>query len=307
MKKHIILTLTLLSFAALIALSVLLSAKNPVHLVYMSDKKYLPYMMVSLHSAIINKNKNTSYHVHVLAKDLTNEDIKKLKELEQADVQISVCQTKELNLDSAHLGRFASFAPALQKVFIAGYLKNINKVLYLDADTIVQKDLTSVYNTNLDNQYIAAVKDGLMYQFPEHIAELGLKERDFYFNSGVMLLNLKEIRERNIERRAVTYFNTHNEIFGDQDILNVVVGQKVLPLSYVYNVNSTFFEEKSAAFLAEFYQEKVPNSPKEVYDNAAILHFAGHKPWTPWFNQPYLQALWENYAKKTQAKYQIMF
>ena len=307
MKKQIVLILLSLLFIALIAGYAVFTAPKTVHLTYMADKKYFPYMMVSIHSALINKNKDTSYHVHILANDFTPDDIKKLKAMEQEDLQISVYQTKELNLNSAHLGRFASFAPALQKLFIAQYLQNIDKTLYLDADTIVQKDLSAVYQTNLNKNYIAAVKDGLMYQYPEHIAELGLLWRNFYFNSGVMLLNLKEIRENNIINRAKTYFNTHYEIFGDQDILNVVVGKKVLPLSYVYNVNSTFFEEKTAVFLSEFYQEKIPSTPKEVYDKAAILHFAGHKPWTPYFTHLSLKALWLQYAEKTKAKYHISF
>ena len=170
----------------------------------------------------------------------------------------------------------------------------------MDADTLVLKDLSNIYKTKLKDNYVAAVKDGLMYQFPEHIVEVGLEWRKFYFNSGVMLLNLKQIREDEIKNRAIIYFNTHEEVFGDQDVLNVVFKEKVMPLSYRYNCNSTFFEEKDAKFLSDFYGEKVPNTPQKVYENAAILHFAGHKPWTEWFTHDYLKTLWQEYAKQTE-------
>ena len=103
-----------------------------------------------------------------------------------------------------------------------------------------------------------------MYQFPGDVACMDLGGREFYFNSGVMLLNLAQIRKDDIMRRAVIYFNTHNEVFGDQDVLNVVFGSKVVPLSYRYNCNSTFFEEKDAAFLSKFFNETVPQNPREA-------------------------------------------
>jgi len=278
-----------------------------VHLAYMSDSKYLPYVMVSIYSALKNKKKETRYQVHVIAQNFNPNDIAALKSLETQHLAIKVYPIAEHSLNIAHLGRFASFKISLQKIFLADYMPKIDKVLYLDADTLVQKDLTSVYNTNLSDLYAAAVKDGLMYQFPAHIDEIGLKWRNFYFNSGVMLLNLKEMRKDKVTQQAVVYFNTHNEIFGDQDILNVVFDRKVMPLSYLYNCNSTFFEEKDAAFLSAFWQETVLPTPREVYDAAAILHFAGHKPWTPWFTHPYLKPLWWQYANEVKAKYHISF
>ena len=210
-KKHIFI---FFSVIMLLSYSIFVSYSSKVNIVYMSDSKYLPYMVVSLNSAILNKNKNTKYHIHVLAKDISVQHIQLLKNMQQKNVMIDIYPTKELNLDYTHLGRFASFRISLQKLFIAEYLPHLDKALYLDADTLVQKDLYQVYQTNLDGKYAAAVKDGLMYQAPEHMAELKLKNPDFYFNSGVMLLNLKNIRQDDIIRKAIIYFNTHQEVFG---------------------------------------------------------------------------------------------
>jgi len=303
MKKKWIIGIFLSIFLVISGLVYKLTVTAPVELVYMADSKYLPYMMVSLHSAIKNKNDTTKYRVHVIAQDFSADDIKQLKQMEREDIRINIYPSKELKLDFSHLGRFASFQISLQKLFIADYLPKINKVLYLDADTLVQKDLREVYETPLDDNYVAAVKDGLMYQYPEHIKEIGLEWRKFYFNSGVMLLNLKKIRKDQILQTAVIYFNTHQEVFGDQDVLNVVFRDKVKPLSYRYNCNSTFFEEKDIKFLSEFYGEQIPESAQKVYETATILHFAGYKPWTKWFNHPYLKSLWQQYADEKDTKY----
>lgn len=278
-----------------------------VHLAYMVDSKYVPYMMVSLESAVLNKNRESRYHIYVIASDLTGKDISAIKSMERSKVKIEIVSAGKLPLDFSHLGRFSSFEVALQKLFIADYLPSEKKVLYLDADTLVQDDLSAVYHTDLQGNYAAAVKDGLMYQFPQHIAEIGLSSGGFYFNSGVMLLNLQKIRRDGISRRAIIYFNTHSNVFGDQDVLNAVFGEKVKPLSYRYNCNSTFFEEKDAGFLSGFWNEKVAARPEEVYNSAVILHFAGHKPWTQWFMQDYLKRLWRQYAAIVSAKYRIVF
>lgn len=300
-----------LLFAAVLLASavciVLMFRPRAVNIVYMADARYLPYVMVSLESAIASKNKGTQYHVHIIAKDFAPEDTAKIRKMAQDDVTIELYPAREPKLDYARLGRFSSFKISLQKLFIADYLPSLGKVLYLDADTLVQADLSEVYETDLRGKYAAAVKDGLMYQFPGHVADMDFGGREFYFNSGVMLLNLAQVRKDDIMRRAVIYFNTHNEVFGDQDVLNVVFGSKVVPLSYRYNCNSTFFEEKDAAFLSKFFNETVPQNPREVYDSAAILHFAGHKPWTPWFSHSYLKPLWYRYAAQVAEKYQMTF
>ena len=295
MKQKFIVTIVTCLLILILCATYFINSMRPVHLVYMADSKYLPYMMTSLYSVVKNKNKSTIYQVHVIAKDFNKEDKATLQKLANKNVKINIYDAKEMNLDLNHLGRFASFNISLQKLFIADYLTEQNKVLYMDADTLVLKDLSKVYNTPLKDVYVAAVKDGLMYQHPEHITELNLRNNKFYFNSGVMLLNLNKIRQDKIINAATIYFNTHQEVFGDQDVLNVVFKGKVQPLSYRYNCNSVFFEEKDAAFLSEFWGENVPSTPREVYDNATVLHFAGHKPWTEWFTHDYLKPLWQQY------------
>ena len=293
---------------ALMALAMAIFCLRPkvVNIAYMTDTKYLPYMMVSINSAIKNKHPASQYHIHVISQDLDAEDIHHLQSMSKENVKIDIYPSQEQALDYNRLGRFESFKVSLQKIFIADYLPYLDKVLYLDADTLIQDDLSELYATDISGQYVAAVKDGLMYQFPEHIKEVNLSNKDFYFNSGVMLLNLAKIRKDDIIRSAVIYFNTHNEVFGDQDVLNVVFGKAVKSLSYKYNCNSVFFEEKDAKFLSNFFQESVPQTPREVYDRAIILHFAGHKPWTPWFIHSYLKPLWYSYTKGIPIKYRQM-
>ena len=86
---------------------------------------------------------------------------------------------------------------ALLKFKISEILANYDKIIYLDGDILVQKDLTELYNIDIDGYYVAAVDDtGKIY----HKKDVYAKYPN-YFNSGVMLLNLKKCREDNISSK----------------------------------------------------------------------------------------------------------
>ena len=129
MTKKLIICLFFGMFLTFTGVSFFLTNRPAVNIVYMADSKYLPYMMTSLYSAIKNKYPDTRYSIHVIAQDFSKDDIKKLNRMTEEKVNIKIYPTQKIKLDTSHLGRFASFKVALQKLFIAGYLKDIEKVL----------------------------------------------------------------------------------------------------------------------------------------------------------------------------------
>lgn len=79
---------------------------------------------------------------------------------------------------------------ALLKFKIADLLKNELKALYIDGDIVVRCDLAEIFNTDISNHFAAVVPDtGSLYSNNPIV-----KKYKNYFNSGVMLLNLKELR-----------------------------------------------------------------------------------------------------------------
>lgn len=98
----------------------------------------------------------------------------------------------------------------LIKVCYASLLP-VDRVLHLDADTIVCDDLTPFYDTNLDGKWIAAVDEtkGTYHPFGDN-----------YFNMGVAVINLEQIRRDNIEPDLVEYLNKVKTPWADQDAWN---------------------------------------------------------------------------------------
>lgn len=129
------------------------------------------------------------------------------------------------------LGLFHEFAtlPWISKMTFVRLLipralpETIARVLYLDSDLLVLDDLTPLWKVSLDETVVGAVLDRWDSQIKQR--EPGLEDvprvKD-YFNSGVLLIDLKRWRKERISEKALDYLVLHPRTpFGDQDALNV--------------------------------------------------------------------------------------
>lgn len=130
---------------------------------------------------------------------------------------------------------------ALTKIF-----PQLDKILSLDCDTIIEENISFLWDIPLEDYYLAAVKEVHKTTFNK-----------LYINTGVMLLNLKKIREDKKDDEIISDLNTYKRAFPEQDCFNDLFFGKILELSSDYNVN---------------YYTKKPLHKK-------ILHFAAIKQW----------------------------
>jgi len=175
------------------------------------------------------------------------------------------------------------------RLFCHRIFSNLSKILYFDVDTIVNSDISKLFNQNISNFYCAAVKDyGVYKTFPlmhpdffSYIKNLGLKNIDKYFNSGVLLLNLDKIRKENLDEKLFSIAKQNNRYFNDQNVLNVVFNDKCLLISEEWN-----------------YQRSHCALPEDVSLDCKIIHFCyKYKPWNS-SNMHHYDKWWE-YAKST--------
>jgi lipopolysaccharide biosynthesis glycosyltransferase len=232
--------------------------------------------------------------------DLQDGDDKALKDLEDEDVKVTLLPQKEVDLfyiRDTHVSK-----TSLLKYYIADALPELDKVIYIDSDVLVLHDLNELYNTNIEDKYLAVVKDPSWFFENGHVLELNLSERGFYFNSGVMLMNLKKIRDDGLVKKLEDYTNNNFRTYMDQDALNVVVGNDVALLDVKYNTMNFFFEHNSIKTLADFYGKNW-SSYEEVFAPSVVIHFASSKkplgtivPKTEFFYM--LQKLWYKYYRE---------
>ena len=266
-----------------------------VNITLITDSNYIVPTKVSMYSAIKTKCPNTTYNYYIITENVDRngaEELLRLKELAPETVNIHIIPQKEPNLPFENMQRFLQYKVGMHKIFLPNTLKTLDKVIYMDGDTIVLKDLRTLYEIDVNEVYASVAKDGIFYRFPKEMAEIGLDKRGFYFNSGVMLYNLQKQRADDMVNKLVKYVNTHSDFFGDQDVLNIVFGDKLKLMSYRYDCISTFFEEDDLKFLSTYFGEELPHETFYIYENATIIHYAGDKPWQENYKPLYLKDLW---------------
>ena len=162
------------------------------------------------------------------------------------------------------------------RIFLPDLLPDVDRVLYLDADTLVVDNVTALFDQPLDDAYVAAVANVLEPEFADRPQKLGLPASQTYFNSGVLLLNLEAMRADRCTDRIVEYARSESLQWPDQDALNVVLGSRCILLHPRWNcMNSLYvFPEASDVFAAGQVDEACPRP--------AIVHFEGPQFMKPW-------------------------
>ena len=160
--------------------------KNPVRIVLITDNKYVRQTRTVIRSINANKSKKTNIEVNVIGVGLSKKDIKKIKSESKLKTKIKVIPYK---IEITDLPGGSNQNPDVTRADYAKFklcsiFPNTEKILYLDGDVIVLKDLTEFYNTDIEDYYIAGIDD----------LECGWADerKERYFNNGVMLLNLKK-------------------------------------------------------------------------------------------------------------------
>ena len=104
-----------------------------------------------------------------------------------------------------------------------------DKILYLDIDMMANKDIAELYNVDISNYEYAAVKEkyGSVFIWPD------------YINAGMLLLNIKKIKETGLLEKARYLIKTRKMLFADQDAIYRSTTKKLL-IPRKYNEQSSF-------------------------------------------------------------------
>jgi len=170
------------------------------------------------------------------------------------------------------------FTPAMwYRLFLPELLPKVERVLYLDCDTVVTDHLDQLWSTDLGEHWLAAVTNVFEPWSGHRPAELGLPGPEAYFNSGVLLLNLEAIRRDGRGEAVRELARSRGDLlWPDQDALNLVLGERRLPLHPRWNCMNSVLAFPSA--LDVFGAEAV----EEARRRPGIRHFEGpdaNKPW----------------------------
>lgn len=254
--------------------------EKAVPIVFGADDGFFIPLIVCIQSIVENASLNNNYDIIILTNKFNN----KYKELLYSisknikNVKIRVYDVeyflKKYDLSRLKTGHRLSLA-TYYRLFIPSIMRDYNKVLYIDGDTIAVEDVANIYENDISSYYAGVVKDyniirDMSMSFRHHVHNvLNMKNEGDYFNAGVLLLNLDRIRRD----FSLQFFMEQAELKGakhhDQDVLNSLFYGNVYFMPPKYN--SMWQNE-------ELYLN-VKNG-EEAIKRPTIVHYPGSgKPW----------------------------
>lgn len=264
---------------------------NNIPIVLSSSDFFVPYMALTIESMLKNASQDYNYDIIILHTNIT----KKMKYL----LNLAINNFKNATV------RFWNISPYVEnfkfryqnvhfsietfyRLLAPELFSEYEKIIYLDSDLIICDDISQLYNLDIKDNLLAATIDAdfcgeynggnpIIKPYVDNV--LQLKNPYQYFQAGVLILSIKNMRETLGKYELFQYANKKKFIYVDQDVLNCKCQGKVFYLDMEWNVLIDCANIRIREFIskapAEIYKRylQARNQPK-------IIHFAGfEKPW----------------------------
>ena len=292
-----------------------------MNVLYQSDNNYAPYMGVSICSLFKNNKDEKYITVYVIDDDIDKINKDKLQELaDKYSRNIvflrgdSLLNDKEL-VKTFEYTKFRKNTHSYFKMFIDRLLPSLDeRIIYIDCDTVVEGSISALDEMDMMNRPIGMVQDSLVTGAKTSV---GLDDTQRYYNSGVILIDLKRWKELNCSERIFKHIRdirTYGTV--DQDVLNVELHDEILPLPIRYNLQPVHMVYSYKQY-SRVYRHNEPyyteNEISEALKNPGVLHFLryiGESPWhagnvhpdTPYFDKYLAMSPWKNMIKQPSNK-----
>ena len=269
-----------------------------INIAYAPDDKYINQTVVSMISAIEN-NKEHDVEFLILYSNLKDENITKLQNTTNLPkVKLRMLQIDESIFNNLPLSKWVT-VQAWFRIKLPDLCQDLDKILYLDCDTLVLGDLSELFSLNLDNKYLAGVKD--VWGVDKYVKRLDMKS-DVYIHSGMILFNAEFCRTENFFSKIVEFANSNSKIieFCDQDSINKIADTQKLVLNPKFNLMDTWWRggyyEFEGQEEADYLQAK---------ENPVIAHLTGLKPAYKGCKNKFKDKWWE-YAKQSSIYQELL-
>ncbi|MBQ9403193.1 glycosyltransferase family 8 protein [Candidatus Saccharibacteria bacterium] len=237
-----------------------------MNILFCGDRNIVDGVTIAILSLIKNVNEPLNIYIFtmeyanskkryypILEKDVAKLS-KKLKEKDSLSTLRIIDVGEEFKKEPVTANMRTYFTPYCMLRLYADKLPDFpEKFLYLDTDVVCLKDPSALYNINMEKYEMAGALD----RYGSHIYRLPFHKKR-YINSGVLLLNLKKIRETGLFERARRACKKYPMIMPDQSALN--------------------FCSKYKKIVSEEF-----NNQKEITRNTVFRHFSNTFKFFPFF------------------------
>lgn len=285
--------------------------ENNVAVFFNCDDNYVHYLAVTLQSLIASSGGNYNYDLIILHENLSEDHKRLLRSLTGGAANFSLrfyqmgYYCRKYNISGFPVFTKHISTTAYYRMFAPLVFKNYERIVYLDSDLIVNADISELFFMPFEGKSLLAVVDyyinlaqstGHDQAFRKYAAEtLGMEDLSNYFNSGVLVLNLKKMRGKDYLSKFLEFGKINNYRYHDQNILNAALQNDTRLISPSWN----------------FQSDAKLDSPQTIryyrpFGQIKIIHFiTAKKPWKL-INLPYAD-IWWRHARNTPCYERLLY
>ena len=248
-----------------------------MNLLFCINPKFRPLLCQCLRSIVKNGGEER-YDAYILHSDLTDADMDAVRAVSDR------VSCRFLSVDAGNFDGFPESSRYPRQIYyrLAAPLllpEELDRILYLDVDTLVINPLKELYTMDFQGNYYIACTHIREALTKLNDRRLNVPDGSPYINTGVMVLNLPALRENltmdEIRRTALQKIDSF--WLPDQDLLTVLHGDKILLAdTQKYNLSDRILNIYNAN----------PKNPRHnldwVRENTVVIHYCGkNRPWKP--------------------------
>ncbi len=238
---------------------------NNINVCFTCDNLYSQYAGVTIASILKNAAVDDNLSFYIISYDISEKNKNKIINLKHIkDCNITFIVPPKSLFKEFEKIKTIDYLPLVSffRLKLSSLINDIDKVIYLDPDTIVKSSLFPLFNIDISNYYCGGVLD---INYEKLGKKINLKTDKSYINSGMLLVNLKKWREENAEKQFTKCAKQYIEeiAFGDQDLINKCFDGEILILDCKWNMQVVNLCCRS-----------------QFTDEFNIIHYTGvSKPW----------------------------
>lgn len=255
-----------------------------LNIAYTFDQNYIMQTGVSIYSLLSN-NDGKNIHFYLIHPKNMPEDIENLhRTIQSFDSTFSTLYTDDFDalLDELNVPTYYGNRTVYYRLFLANVLPQIDRLLFLDGDTIIKDDISPLYRTDLEGNVLGMCYDSNSLEVK---CAFGMDADDHYFNAGVILYDLEKYRTIFDIDKTIEAIRTvcAESIMPDQDLINLQFRGQIKTLDLRHNYQPIHILFDSDVYLNYFktgYYSK--EELDDAYNHSVILHslrIFGDRPW----------------------------
>lgn len=287
-----------------------------VNIVLTGDNNYVMPMGVAMYSVVKNLNSNSIARFFLLVSGWTEKEEAEIRKVQNCEIIIIPVEKylhyfKSADFKKMKLSYIKNLTPYYRLLIPKVLPQYVDKAFYLDADMVVDYDLSVIYNNFDEKSLLGAVIELVANAHKETVLNHLSKWHEFskfnkdhtkapYFNAGFFLMNLVEARKLNIFDDFMAFLTKRpNPPYADQDTLNAICGQKysdkMVYLDPSYNVFCDMNYDVNTYFKTAYSHYSI----RQSFQNPRVYHYAGANK--PWINEEVLHYwdIWNNYYESS--------